>query len=127
MSPSEQRRYDFRWRRGNLAALTVLSLLAAAALVAGAVEKRTWIGPRPPVNLQRLAAAEEKINPNVASVGSLRRLPGIGPVKAQAIADYRAGCPGRAFTRAEDLAKVDGLGPAAVERLRPYLEFSGGP
>jgi competence protein ComEA len=123
MSLMEQRRYDFRWRCPHLAALTVLSFLAAAALGAGG--KRLWIGSRPPVDRHRLAAAEEKINPNVASVGSLRRLPGIGPVKAQAIADYRAACPGCAFTCAEDVDKVEGLGPGAVERLRPYWEFPG--
>jgi competence protein ComEA len=126
MTGSNVRCYDFRWRPPNVAALTVLSFLAAMALAGSAGWGRVWMASHPPSDAGRLAAVEEKINPNVATVGSLRRLPGIGPVKAQTIAEFRASRPGRAFARAEDLDKVEGLGPAAVERLKPYLEFAGG-
>jgi len=42
-------------------------------------------------------------------------LPGIGPVLARRIVE------GRPYARVEDLLKVKGIGPATLERLRPYL------
>jgi competence ComEA-like helix-hairpin-helix protein len=126
MSLAQPIRFDFGWRRSNLTALVVLALAATVALAVGEGKGRIRVRSRPPVDRNRLAAAEEKINPNTAGVGLLRRLPGIGPVKAQAIVDYRAVRGGRPFARAEDLDNVEGLGKGAVERLRPYLEFFPG-
>jgi len=66
------------------------------------------------------------VNVNTATQAELERLPGIGPAKARDIIAYReansaAGQP--AFARAEDLAKVKGIGPATVTRLASMLEF----
>lgn len=77
-----------------------------------------------------LAAVEEAaiveiydlINPNYASVGSLVRLPGVGPVRAEAIVKYRE-VSGKGFTSAEELANINGIGPKTVEKIRGYLEF----
>ena len=78
-------------------------------------------------------AAEEKIDPNTATVASLRRLGGIGPVKAHAIVQYRqppGNCPVHGaslrlqFHRPDDLANVPNIGPKTVERMKPHLEFS---
>jgi competence protein ComEA len=49
----------------------------------------------------------------------LALLPGIGPGRAAEIfADRSARGP---FRRVEDLARVRGIGPRTVERLRPYV------
>jgi competence protein ComEA len=56
---------------------------------------------------------------NRASVAELDRLPGIGPVLARRIIDYRAR-HGR-FSRCEELLAVPGIGPRLLERLRPYV------
>jgi competence protein ComEA len=117
-------RYDVTWQRAHVAAMLVVLVAGMAALVWRWVDRPLWLGLSLPVMPQRIAAAQEKINPNTAPVGSLRRLGGIGPVRAQAIVDYVAERKGTAFGRAEDLTAVKGIGPGTVERLRPYLVFS---
>jgi len=76
--------------------------------------------------------AIERINPNVAPVASLARLPGIGLTRARAIEAFRRQFEHEqghawAFRRAEDLAQVKGIGPATIEGLRPWLRFDTAP
>lgn len=56
---------------------------------------------------------------NRASVTELDALPGVGPVTAQKILDWREQ-HGR-FSRVEELQEVDGIGPKTYERLAPHL------
>ncbi|MGA2265888.1 MAG: helix-hairpin-helix domain-containing protein [Phycisphaerae bacterium] len=116
-------RYETAWRRPHVAAMAVLLAAGAVVLALRWADRPVRLGAVLPVMPSRVAEATEKINPNTATVGSLRRLSGLGPVKAQAIADYAAAHGGAAFRRPEDLAAVNGIGPALVERLRPYLVF----
>jgi competence protein ComEA len=62
---------------------------------------------------------------NSATVDDLRRLPGIGPRRANAILELRAKRGG--FRRLEDLMHVRGLGRASMKRLRPLVTLSTGP
>ena len=123
MTPLPARRYDFAWRRRNVAALVALAAPAMAVLVAVSAKGRIWLRPELHVNADRVEAAEEKINPNTASAASLLRLPKVGPVRAQAIVDYRASHGPAPFKTPEDLANVKGIGPGAVELARPYLSL----
>jgi competence protein ComEA len=61
----------------------------------------------------------EPLDLNTASVQALQALPGIGPILAQRIVDYRTRFG--PFTRVEDLLKVEGIGPRTLERLRPFV------
>ncbi len=70
--------------------------------------------------LGRTTAEPASINPNNASRDELMSLPGIGEAGANRIIGARSGGP---FRTAEDLRRVPGIGPALLERIRPYLRF----
>lgn len=59
------------------------------------------------------------VNLNTASKDDLVALPGIGPVKAQAILDYRAAHG--PFKSIEQLKDVKGIGAKRFEKLKPEL------
>jgi competence ComEA-like helix-hairpin-helix protein len=116
--------YDLSWRRRHVAPAILLLLAATACLAWQAAARPLWLGQDLPVNDARVKEVTQRINPNTATVASLRRMGGIGPVKAQAIFDYAAARSGHAFNRGEDLDAVPGIGPATVQRLKPFLKFT---
>ena len=62
------------------------------------------------------------IDPNLASKADLETLPGIGPVLAQRIIDYRrAHGP---YKKIADLRKVSGIGRKKLEKMKPYLTIA---
>jgi competence protein ComEA len=63
------------------------------------------------------------INPNLSCQKDLETLPGIGPVLAHRIIDYRrAHGP---YKKIADLSKVSGIGPKKLEKIKPYLTIDG--
>jgi competence protein ComEA len=65
------------------------------------------------------AGAGAKVSLAIATVDQLDELPGIGPVTAQKIVDWRtAHGP---FRSVEDLDDVPGIGPARIEQLRDLV------
>jgi competence protein ComEA len=61
-------------------------------------------------------AQGDVVDLNTATVEQLDKLPGIGPVTAAAIVAWRE-ANGK-FTSVDQLAEVDGIGPARLEKLR---------
>ena len=61
----------------------------------------------------------QRVDINAADSWLLEALPGIGEVLAQRIVDYRD--ENGPFLRVEDLMDVDGIGPAAIDRLRDRI------
>jgi competence protein ComEA len=56
---------------------------------------------------------------NSATLEDLDTLPGVGPVTAQKILDYRT--ENGAFSSVDELDAVPGIGPATLEELRPLV------
>jgi competence protein ComEA len=67
------------------------------------------------------ASPSEPVYLNHASVDELRRLPGVGPKRAEAILVLRQRL-GR-FQRVEDLLRVKGVGRGAVKKWRPLVRL----
>jgi competence protein ComEA len=64
-------------------------------------------------------APGEKVNINTASAEELDKLPEIGPVKAQAIVDYRK-ANGK-FSSIEDVMKVSGIKEGTFAKIKDYI------
>jgi len=65
------------------------------------------------------SSSGEKININMASASELEALPGIGPVLAQRIVDYRqANGP---FRTLEDIKDVKGIGDSTFKRIKDRI------
>jgi competence protein ComEA len=59
------------------------------------------------------------INVNTATEPELETLPGVGPVTAAAIIDYRT--KNGLFAAVDDLIDVSGIGPSTLEQIRPFV------
>ncbi len=70
---------------------------------------------------RRKAARAKVVNVNLASASELEALPGIGPVIARRIVEYRRSHG--PFRRPEDLLNVKGIGPKKLARIKPYIRF----
>ncbi len=71
------------------------------------------------------ATPDDPVDLNTARVDDLRRLPGVGAKRAEAVLALRARLPGGRFKHLEDLLKVKGIGRAMLKRLHPLVRLSG--
>ena len=106
----------------------ILLGITAAAAVGVSVYRASSLVPEPvevTVSFDRaLPQSSVSFDPslidiNKASAAALDLLPGIGPVLAQRIVEYREEHGG--FTLPEDLLAVEGIGEATLEDLREYI------
>jgi comEA protein len=97
------------WKGAALRALLAATLVLGGGLAAQAADEAT-----PMVGV---------VNVNTATAAELELLPGVGPAKARAILEARRANGG--FKSVEELEDVKGIGPAALERLRPFARTSG--
>jgi competence protein ComEA len=102
-------------RRADLAALNLAAPLADGTQVL--VPRRGESIAAAPVATPGAPGA--LVNVNSADEAELELIPGIGPVKAAAIVEYRT--QSGAFTALEELLDVTGIGPATLEAMRSYV------
>ena len=97
---------------------------AAAVLAVWTVFSYALAGPVQSVVLKALEPAAEASFPgldlNSADLAELQELPGIGPVLAQRIMDYRE--ENGPFASPEDVIAVSGIGPAVYEAIEPFID-----
>lgn len=101
-------------RRADLAGLNLAAPLADGLQIV--VPARGAAG----VGAGGSAARPGPVHLNAATVEQLDELPGIGPVTAQKIVEYRE--RHGAFTSVDDLDAVPGIGPARLEELRELVQ-----
>jgi competence protein ComEA len=88
--------------------------IAAAAKEAPAKADTTAAAAKPSVPAPKLPPAK-KININAANKQELAALPGIGPVKAQAVID------GRPYKKTEDIMKVKGIKQGDFNKIKDLI------
>ena len=102
-------------RRADLSAVNLAAPLADGQQVI--VPRR---GPAGEAAVVGGSVAGAKVSLAIATVDQLDELPGIGPVTAQKIVEYRDERGGLASV--EQLDEVSGIGPATLESLRSRLQ-----
>jgi competence protein ComEA len=120
--PSRSRTADAVERAGGATAAADLSLVNLAAPVSDGTQ--VVVPTRaPPMGAGAPAAGGEAaeapqgpVHLNTATLEQLDALPGVGPVTAQKILDYRQ--KHGAFSSLDDLDAIPGIGPARLEQLR---------
>jgi competence protein ComEA len=97
-------------RRADLALVNLAAPLADGTQVVVPVKVAGGAAPA------GSAAAAGPVHLNVATLEQLDALPGVGPVTAQKILDYRQ--KHGAFSSLDELDAIPGIGPARIEQLR---------
>jgi competence protein ComEA len=77
--------------------------------------------PAPPGGTLAPGVPTQKVHLNSATLEQLDTLPGVGPVTAQKILDYRTAHG--AFKSVDELDAVPGIGPARLEDLKPLVDL----
>lgn len=113
-------------RAGGAAPKAALELVNLAAPVADGQQVVVPVRGKPVANGSPRSdaaggATATRVHLNSATLEQLDALPGIGPVTAQQILDYRAAKG--AFSSVDELDAVPGIGPARLEQLKPLVDL----
>ena len=118
------------WSKVKKAALLFFCAAAAAGSIraytlGNASEETPVLYEEPPARIEAAVPYEPgdgRIELNTATLEELCTLKGIGPVKAQAILDYRESYGG--FVCIEEIMEVKGIGEKTFSRIKDYLYIS---
>ena len=123
MSKYIPRKIDFTWTkdiRNSIFVLigVLLIMLFAISQALVSYDKKT------PASKALHSQVREKIDPNSAGIGSLRRVPGIGQGRAEMIIKYRNSIAPARLEKLSDLCKIRGIGKKTARKMRDYLSLS---
>lgn len=107
----------------NIGGVQISGLLPESTASATTTATQTPTGPSAGSAVQATAPVTGLININRANLEQLDSLPGIGPVLAQAIIDYRTEFGD--FQTPEDLLNVSGIGEKKLEAILDYITTGG--
>lgn len=120
-------REPWGWNRPQRIVLAVLLLIGASVIGIMWGKYPVALPGDAKITHHPLPEIEELIDPNTATAASLSRIPGVGPVLAQRIVDFRdkrvADGHQPAFIGISDLALVPGIGKKTQEKLLPWLKL----
>ena len=110
-----------RWllRRADQAAVAALVVTALVTMAGWWASHGGWQGKLIEIDRADPLTARFEVDINAADWPELMQLPGIGPKLARRIVESRK--TAGPFADHDDLRRVRGIGPATLERLRPYL------
>ncbi|HWH54045.1 MAG TPA: helix-hairpin-helix domain-containing protein [Gaiellaceae bacterium] len=100
-------------RKADLALINLAAPLADGVQVV--VPRRGAVGAAAPSGAAGSSASTGPVHLNTATLEQLDALPGVGPVTAQKILDYRQ--EHGAFSSVDELDAVPGIGPARLDEL----------
>ena len=110
-------------RAGGATPKADLSLVNLAAPIADGqqivVPRRALAANQAATGTESAGTTAGPVHLNTASLEELDSLPGVGPVTAQKILDYRQ--KHGAFSSVDDLDAIPGIGPARLEQLRDLV------
>jgi competence protein ComEA len=105
------------WTPAALWTLAVVSALALGLAAWRGYGLTRWSTRPPPI--EKGVVPLSPFDLNRASATDLENIPGLGPTLAARIVEERQRQGG--FRSLDDLRKVKGIGPATLERIRPFL------
>lgn len=106
-------------RQADLNALNLAEVIADGTKVEVVRKGSEPSGEAVPTPGATPGAVGAPVDLNSADQLALETIPGIGPVKAAAILQYRSEVG--SFATIEELLEVTGIGPATLEAIRPYV------
>lgn len=107
---------------GSRVAVAGVTPVAAAEPASGgtSLDDASDGGTAPPEKASPGVTADGKVILNRADANELRRLPGVGAKRAEAIVLLRQKLGGR-FKRVSDLLRVKGIGPKGLKKIEPHV------
>lgn len=98
---------------------------AEVAVVAASSAGDAVAAPVTQQEVPRPASRSQRVDLNLATAAEFDQIPGVGPVLARRMVEYRKSA-GR-FYAVEDLKAVKGIGKKKLERLKPFVTVVASP
>jgi DNA uptake protein ComE-like DNA-binding protein len=116
------------WSQSHRLVLIALLAILLVYLSIRLLLNPVYVADPQPLEPQRAAEVQDRIDPNAADAHTLAALPLIGEKRGEEIVAYRAQFlaehPGEiAFKVPDDLRRIRGIGTATLTQLEPYLIF----